>query len=67
MKTIVASKKGKRKMKNKNVKETLKKKAENEKGVCCPCGKKGHWKRNCRKYFSEIAQKKHDDDSKIDK
>ena len=43
------------------MKATLIKKDDNNKGMCFHCGVKGHWKRNCKKYLNEKAQRKHDD------
>ena len=42
------------------MKATLTKKDDNDKGTCFHCGVKGHWKRNCKKYLNEKAQRKHD-------
>ena len=57
-KVAFASKRGKGR---KQVKATLTKKDDDEKGTCFHCGVKGHWKRNCKKYLNEKAQRKHGD------
>ena len=57
-KLAFASKKGKR---NKHVKATLTRKDDDDKVMCFHWGVKGHWKRNCKKYLNEKAQRKHDD------
>ena len=41
------------------MKTTLTRKDGNDKGTCFHCGVKGHWKRNCKKYLNEKAQRKH--------
>ena len=57
-KVAFASKKGKGK---KQVKATLTRKDDDDKGTCFHCGVKGHWKRNFKKYLNEKAQRKHGD------
>ena len=57
-KVAFASKRGKGK---KQVKATSTKKDGDDKGTCFHCGVKGHWKRNCKMYLNEKAQRKHDD------
>ena len=47
------------------MKVTLEKDNDNEKGICFHRGKKGHWKRNCRKYLNEKAQREHGNASSI--
>ena len=43
------------------MKATLTKKDGDDKGTCFHYGVKGYWKRNCKKYLNEKAQRKHDD------
>ena len=43
------------------MKATLTRKDRDDKGTCFHCGVKGHWKRNCKKYLNEKAQRKHGD------
>ena len=57
-KVAFASKWGKGK---KQVKATLTRKDGDDKGTCFHCGVNGHWKRNCKKYLNEKAQRKHGD------
>ena len=57
-KVAFASKRGKG---NKHMKATLTRKDGDDKGMCFHCGMKGHWKRNCKKYLNEKAQRKHGD------
>ena len=57
-KVAFASKRGKGK---KQVKATLTRKDDDDKGMCFHCGVKGHWRRNCKRYLNEKAQRKHDD------
>ena len=57
-KVAFASKRGKGK---KQVKETLTRKDGDDKETCFHCGVKRHWKRNCKKYLNEKAQRKHGD------
>ena len=57
-KVAFISKRGKGK---KQVKATLTKKDGDDKGTCFYFGVKGHWKRNCKKYLNEKAQRKHGD------
>ena len=57
-KASFVSKKGKEK---KQVKATLTKRDGDDKETCFHYGVKGHWKRNCKKYLNEKAQRKHGD------
>ena len=63
-KVAFASKRGKRK---KQVKATLTRKDNDDKGTCFHSGVKGHWNRNCKKYLNEKAQRKHGDAPEADK
>ena len=43
------------------MKETLTRKGGDDNGTCFHCGVKGHWKRKCKRYLNEKAQRKHSD------
>ena len=43
------------------MKATLTRNNGDDKGACFHCGVKEHWKRNCKKYLNEKAQRKHAD------
>ena len=43
------------------MKATSARKDKDDKGTYFHCDMKGHWKRICKKYLSEKAQRKHND------